>query len=412
MPLIGENVVDKVKRSKSSLKQLVIPGMFFEEMGITYIGPVDGHNVTEMVSAFNDAMKLNEPVLVHVKTVKGKGYRLAEDNPSFFHGVDPFNKRTGELKKKNEPGVCSYTSVFGESLCRLAEKNDRIAAVCAAMPLGTGLNDFARLYPARFFDVGIAEEHAVTFAGALSAGGMIPVVAIYSTFLQRAYDQILHDVCVSRQHVVFAVDRGGLVGSDGRTHQGIYDLSYLSSIPELTVMCPKNKFELDSMLDFAVNEYDGPVAIRYPRGRAYEGLADYNADIEYGKSEIIHKGSRVLILALGSMTETGEEVYNRLLEEGITSTLVNMRFAKPFDKDIIDSSIDDHDIIVTMEENSVTGGVSERIAAYIQWTGNEKKTCIPVSLPDMFIEHGNVNQLKDKYAINTDSIIDKIRRAL
>lgn len=412
MPMIGDSVIDKVKKSKSSLKHLMIPGMFFEDMGITYIGPVDGHNIQELVSTFNDAMRLEEPVLVHVKTVKGKGYKLAEDNPSFFHGVDPFNRKTGELLKQKKEGQRTYTEVFGETVCNIAKDNEKVVCVCAAMPLGTGLSRFSKDYRDRFFDVGIAEEHAVTFACALAAGGMVPVVAIYSTFLQRSYDQILHDVCVSGQHVVFAVDRGGIVGNDGETHQGIYDISYLSSIPGMTVMAPKNVDELISMLDYAINEFDGPIAIRYPRGCGYEGLLEYNNVIEMGKAEVIYNEENVLMLALGSMVSAGNDVHDMLKNDGISSSLVNMRFAKPIDTDTIDKMIEKHDIIVTMEENSISGGISQQIAAYIQWKGYIGKKCISVSVPDEFIEHGAPDMLKEKYGLKPEGIAYRIRSLL
>ena len=412
MPMIGESVIDKVKKSKSSLKHLMIPGMFFEDMGITYIGPVDGHNIQELVSTFNDAMRVNKPVLIHVKTVKGKGYKLAEDNPSFFHGVDPFNRRTGELLKKKEQGTRSYTEIFGNAVCNIAKDNDKVVCICAAMPLGTGLVEFAEEYRERFFDVGIAEEHAVTFASALAAGGMVPVVAIYSTFLQRAYDQILQDVCESGQHVVFAVDRGGIVGNDGETHQGIFDISYLSSIPGLMVMAPKNGKELEDMLEYAINQYDGPVAIRYPRGSAYEEMEEYDTKIEAGKAEVIYKEEKVLMLALGSMVSAGKEVHDILKNDGIPSSLVNMRFAKPVDTGLIDEMLESHDIIVTMEENSISGGISQHIAAYMQWKGYTGKKCISAALPDKYIEHGAPELLKDIYGLKPDKIADKIRGLL
>ncbi len=405
----GDNVIEKVRRSKGSLKHLLIPGMFFEDMGITYIGPVDGHNVSELVSTFNNAMKMNEPVLVHVKTVKGKGYKLAEENPSFFHGVGPFDKRTGAPVPAPDKKTRSYTAIFGKKMCKMAAENENIVCICAAMPLGTGLSEYSSIFRSRFFDVGIAEEHAVTFAAALAAGGMTPVVAIYSTFLQRAYDQIIHDVCESGQHVVFAVDRGGIVGNDGETHQGIYDISYLSSIPGLTVMAPKNGTELEKMLDYAVNVHEGPIAVRYPRGSAYEGLPEYDSDIECGKAEIIHNDGGILLLALGSMVAECEEVYGKLKKEGIDSSLVNLRFAKPLDTDLICELSKEHDIIVTLEESSIAGGISQQIAAYLQWIGYEGK-CVPVSIPDIFVEHGDPDILKEVNKIDTDSIIDIIRQ--
>lgn len=411
IPGIGNAVVEKVKRSKSSLKHLMIPGMIFEDMGLTYIGPVDGHNVDELVNTFRDALRLNAPVIVHVKTKKGKGYRLAENNPSYFHGIEPFDIKTGELQKKKTDGI-TYTKVFGTKLCELAENDDKITAVCAAMPQGTGLTEFADEFKDRFFDVGIAEEHAVTFAGALAADGMKPVVAIYSTFLQRSYDQIIQDVCIGGMHVVFAVDRGGIVGNDGETHQGIFDISYLTSIPNLTVMAPKNVNELESMLSYALLDYDGPIAIRYPRGEAYTGLFGYNEKIEYGKAEVIHHGSKLALLAFGSMVSVAESVYYELLNDNVSATIINLRFAKPLDYELIDEIARTHDIIVTLEENVMSGGISEHIAAHLQWSGFNNVKCMPIHLPDSYIENGAPDILKEKYGIDAEGIAGRIRRML
>lgn len=412
MPGIGDAVVDKVRRSKSSIKHLMIPGMLFEDMGLTYIGPVDGHNIGDLVTTFQNAMKLNEPVIVHVKTIKGKGYKLAEANPSFFHGVEPFNIRNGKPRQPKPEGSISYTDVFGRKLCEMADKNEKIVAVCAAMPLGTGLMGFSKEFKNRFFDVGIAEEHAVTFSAALAADGMIPVVAIYSTFLQRAYDQILHDVCQAGLHVVFAIDRSGIVGNDGETHQGIYDISYLSSIPGLEIMAPKNADELSDMMEYAINECKGPVAIRYPRGCAYTDLKEYRQKIESGKAELIHDGSGILMLALGSMTQVGESLYQELIKSGTDASLVNLRFAKPFDYDLLENLINKHEIIVTLEENALSGGMSEQVASYLQWNGYTNKKCLPVSLPDVYIEHGAPDLLKEKYGLGVETILNRIRGML
>ncbi|MBE5928589.1 MAG: 1-deoxy-D-xylulose-5-phosphate synthase [Lachnospiraceae bacterium] len=408
IPEVGEKLVDKVKRSKSHIKHLFIPGMIFEDMGLTYMGPIDGHDINELVRTFNDALSLNKPVVVHVKTVKGKGYRFAEANPSMFHGVEPFNVNDGQVKKVKSPGVTSYNSVFGKKLVSLAENDDKICAVCAAMPQGTGLTEFADTYKDRFFDVGIAEEHAVTFAGALAAGGMKPVVALYSTFLQRAYDQLIHDICLSKHHVVFAIDRGGLVGSDGETHQGIFDISYLTSIPNLTVMAPKNDWELEAMLEYALNECDGPVAIRYPRGDAYTGLSEYCQDIDGLKAEVIHEGKHIAMLAYGSMVERAEKAYNTLISEGINVTLVNMRYAKPIDYAMVDKMCKEHEYVITLEENVMSGGLSEHIAAYISWKNLSCK-CISVCLPDEYIEHGSCDILYKKYGIDAETITERVR---
>lgn len=408
IPGIGDSVAEKVSNSKSSIKRLMIPGMLFEEMGVNYIGPVDGHNVNELVKTFKYAMNTDEPVIVHVKTKKGKGYRLAEENPSYFHGIDPFFVKSGKLKNRSSDARPTYTQVFGKKMCELAKKDESIVAVCAAMPQGTGLSEFSENFKDRFFDVGIAEEHAVTFAAGLAAGKMKPVVAIYSTFLQRAYDQILHDVCICGHHVVFAIDRSGIVGNDGETHQGIYDISYLTSIPNLTVMAPKNDVEFEEMLEYALYGIDGPVAIRYPRGRVYNGLGEYNKEIKYGKAEVIYRGSKVMLLAYGSMVGVAEQVCCKLKEEGICATLVNLRFASPLDYELIDELIDTHDIVVTLEENILSGSISEHIASHLMWKGYRGR-CIPVTLPDSYIEHGTQEALKTKYGLGVSDIYEKIR---
>ena len=293
-------MVDAVRRTKSSIKQLFIPGMLFENMGLTYLGPVDGHNMRQMMRLFNEAKRVKGPVVVHVLTEKGRGYEPARQNPDMFHGIGPFDIKTGKpTQKKVCPG---YTDVFADALCQVAAEEEKLVAITAAMPDGTGLKKFSQRFPDRFFDVGIAEEHAVSFAAGLALGGVVPVVAIYSSFLQRAVDQMLHDVCMQKLHVIFAVDRAGLVGADGETHQGNFDISYLSMMPGLTVMAPKNDWELKEMLRFAVKA-DGPVAIRYPRGNAYQGLQEYQTAVEMGKSEVLHSGCKVAVLALGSMVE-------------------------------------------------------------------------------------------------------------
>lgn len=404
MPKIGDKVVDRIRRYKDSIKQILIPGMLFEDMGLTYLGPIDGHNIEQMVRTFNNAKRVKGAVLVHVMTKKGKGYVHAEKNPSLYHGVEPFEVKSGVGKAKKAE---SYTQVFGDTCIELAAENDKVAVVCAAMPSGTGLMEYQKQYPERFFDVGIAEEHAVTFAGGLAASGMHPVVAIYSTFLQRAYDQILHDVCIERLPVTFALDRGGLVGSDGETHQGVFDLSYLSNIPNLTVMAPKNKWELKEMLRFAV-DYDGPTAVRYPRGAGYEGLSEFQEKITLGKSEVLYEGSKVALLAAGSMVETAILVREKLAEHGIYPTVVNARFVKPLDEEALLSLADSHSIIVTMEENVKTGGFGERAADFLMEQGRYNIEFINISLPDVFVEHGSVGILKKKFGLDADSIVERI----
>lgn len=404
----GQKVAEGLKRTKDGIKQWFVPGMLFENMGIKYLGPVDGHDIGAMRRVFNEAKRVKGAVLVHVLTKKGCGYEPAEKNPAKFHGTDPFVIETGLPKKKKEKP--NYTDVFSTSICKLAEKNEKIVGITAAMPDGTGLKKFSNLYPERFFDVGIAEEHAVTFAAGLAAGGMIPVVALYSSFLQRAYDQIIHDVCIQNLHVIFAIDRAGLVGSDGETHQGIFDLSFLSSIPNLCVMAPKNKQELYAMLKFAV-KYEGPVAIRYPRGAAYEGLEGFREKIVYGKAEMLYREQDIALLAVGSMVQVAEQVREALKEKGLHCTLVNARFVKEFDKEMIQSLAADHRLLVTLEENVTTGGFGQRVVDYV--TSNQiDLTVEKIALPDMYVEHGNVNILYGDAKIDADSVVERVLAAV
>ena len=404
VPVVGDKMVKSIRNAKSSIKQLFVPGMFFEEMGIIYLGPVDGSNIKEMVRVFNEAKRVDGPVLVHVLTKKGAGYLPAENNPSRFHGAEPFDIETGLPLKKKEKS--SYTDIISQALCKLAEKEPKIVAITAAMADGTGLTKFAKEYPNRFYDVGIAEQHAVTFAAGLAKAGLKPVFAVYSSFLQRAYDQVLHDVCIQNLPVVFAIDRGGLVGSDGETHQGIFDLSYLSSIPNMTVMAPKNKYELADMMKYSVG-FEGPIAVRYPRGTAYDGLKEYRSPIEFGKSEVIKKGSKIAFFALGSMVETAQEVVNRLAEQGVEATLINARFAAPFDKDMVVSLAEEHDILVTLEENVLSGGFGEHVSSFVGEKDLELKVQI-VAIPDAYVEHGNVSILKKDIGIDADTIYEKV----
>ena len=405
IPVIGGGLVDKISRTKNSIKQLVIPGMLFENMGITYLGPVDGHNVKAMVKIFREARKLDHAVLVHVNTVKGKGYGPAQKNPERFHGVESFDPATGKpLKKKIYPG---YTDVFSKKLCQLAERNPRLVAITAAMPDGTGLKAFAKRFPERFFDVGIAEQHGVTSAAGMAAAGMKPVVAVYSSFLQRGFDQILHDVCIQNLPVVFALDRAGLVGSDGETHQGIFDLSYLTSIPNMSVMAPKNLWELQRELEFAINEFDRPIAIRYPRGQAYRGLKGFDSPIEYGKGEILYEGREIALLAVGSMVSTAEHVRDKLKEEGIFCTLANGRFIKPVEE-LVKRLAETHKLIVSLEENVLQGGFGLQVTALIhRWAPDVK--VLNIALPDAYVEHGNVSVLRESLGIDSDSVIRAMR---
>ena len=403
----GQKVAAGLKRTKDGIKQFFVPGMLFENMGLTYLGPVDGHDIRAMQRVFTEAKRVKGAVVVHVLTKKGCGYEPAEKNPSKFHGTDPFVIETGLPKKKKEKP--NYTDVFSAALCKLAEKDEKVVAITAAMADGTGLKKFSSLYPKRFFDVGIAEEHGVTFAAGLAAGGLIPVVAIYSSFLQRAYDQIVHDVCLQNLHVVFAIDRAGLVGSDGETHQGIFDLSFLANIPNLCIMAPKNKQELYAMLKFAL-KYNGPIAIRYPRGEAYEGLEGFREKIVYGKAEVLYKEQDIALMAVGSMVKVAEEVRELLKEQGKNCTLINARFVKEFDKELIRELSKDHKLLVAMEENVTTGGFGERVVDYVTSSHIDLEV-EKIALPDMYVEHGNVNILYKEAKIDAESVVERILAA-
>ena len=406
IPVVGKSLSYGLYLAKNGVKQFFVPGMLFEDMGITYLGPVDGHNVPELVRTLKEAKRVRHAVLVHVITKKGKGYAPAEKNPARFHGVDPFDIATGQpLKKKQYP---SYTEVFSKKICELAGENRKIVAVTAAMPDGTGLTRFSKKFPDRFFDVGIAEAHAVTSAAGMASAGLKPVVAVYSSFLQRGYDQILHDVCLQKLPVLFAIDRAGLVGSDGETHQGIFDISFLSLVPGMTIMAPKNRWELEAMLEFGVN-FEGPLAIRYPRGEAYRGLSEFAAPMEYGKAEMLYEESGIALFALGSMVSTGEHVREKLKAKGHSCTLVNARFAKPMDTDMLDRLCRNHDLIVTMEENVLRGGLGMCATRYIHEHYPQVKV-IQVALPDAYVEHGNVSLLREMLGIDSDSVIRRLER--
>jgi 1-deoxy-D-xylulose-5-phosphate synthase len=400
----GDNVVNGIRRAKSSFKQLFIPGMLFENMGITYLGPVDGHNIDSLTKVINEAKRVKGAVMIHVMTHKGKGYAPAEKHPARFHGAEPFDIETGIPSHPRT--TANYTDIFSTVMCKLGQRDEKVAAITAAMPDGTGLKRFKNMYPDRFFDVGIAEEHAVTFAAGLAAGGMKPIVAVYSSFLQRAYDQILHDVCIQNLHVVFAIDRAGLVGSDGETHQGIFDFSYLSCIPNMHICAPKNKWELSDMLKFAVN-FDAPIAVRYPRGNAYDGLKEYREELRLGKAEWIYRESGIALFAVGSMVKVAETVREILLKKGYSVSLINARFVKPIDEDAVLEACENHDLIVTMEENVKTGGYGEKVLSCMV-DNNKKNRYMCVAIPDEYVEHGNVELLKKEIGIDAQSIADRI----
>ncbi len=407
IPVYGERMVSQIRRTKSGIKQLFIPGMLFEDMGITYLGPVDGHDISAMLRVFKEAVKVDGAVLVHVMTRKGKGYLPAERHPARFHGAEPFQIDTG-LPAQNRI-TPNYTDIFSTVMRKLGDRDEKVVAITAAMGEGTGLKRFHNMFPERFFDVGIAEEHAVTFAAGLAAAGLKPIVAVYSSFLQRAYDQILHDVCIQDLSVVFAIDRAGLVGSDGETHQGIFDLSYLSSIPNMTIMAPKNKWELSDMVKFAVN-YEHPVAIRYPRGEAYDGLKESRAKIICGKSEIIVMESQIVLFAVGSMVKTAVEVRESLNARGYQCSLINARFVKPLDTKLIEELSQEHVLLVTMEENIISGGFGEHVVRYMNersWDEPQMKV-LNIAIPDEYVEHGNVEILRKEIGIDKEAVVKKI----
>ena len=402
IPVVGNGIIESIRTTKSGIKQLFIPGMLFENMGITYLGPVDGHNISLMIKTFKEASRVEGPVIVHVLTEKGRGYMPAIKDPEKFHGISAFDVKTGmPLKEKKR----TYSDVFSDTICRLAKENDKIAAVTAAMKEGTGLERFSELFPKRFFDVGIAEEHAVTFTAGLALGGYIPVAAIYSSFLQRAFDQILMDVCAQNQHIVLAVDRAGLIGEDGSTHQGCFDLSYLTMCPNMTVMAPKDGNELAAMLEFAVG-LSGPVAVRYPRGEAAESGMPQSA-IEYGKAEIIKRGKHAAILAIGASVAEAVKAADILAENNIDATVVNMRFAKPIDEELICELAKEHELFYTMEENVRAGGLGEKVLDAV----NRHRLGVYVhiaSAGDEFVKQGTVAQQRAHTMTDARSAADKI----
>ena len=402
----GEAAIRKIRGMKNNLKSILIPGSFFEQLGITYFGPIDGYNIDRMITVFQNARKVRGAVVVHVLTQKGRGYKPAERMPARFHGTGPFDIETGLPAKKKTKA--DWSDIFSTVMCKEGKKTPNLCAVTAAMPDGTGLKRFRGMYPNRFFDVGIAEEHAVTFCAGLAVGGMIPVFAVYSSFLQRGFDEIVHDVCLQNLHVIFAIGRGGLVGADGETHQGIFDLSYLTMIPNISVLAPKNKWELADMLKWAVRKASGPVAIRYPRGCAYDGLEEFRAPIGYGKWEILYDESDICLLAVGSMVETAYEVRRMLKTEGANCSLVNCRFVRPLDEEVLLEAARSHDLIVTLEENVERGGFGSMVVSCLNDFG-EHISVERIALPDAYIEAGSVDLLKKETALDVESIYKRIR---
>lgn len=408
IPVCGDEIIGKIHKTKSSIKQLFVSGMFFEDMGITYLGPVDGHDINRLIKMINMAKKVNHAVVIHVHTTKGKGYYFAEKKPSFYHGVDPFDIESGKLINQNK--TLKYSDIFSSEIVEMAKKDKKIVAITAAMGSGTGLKKFEKNFPDRFFDVGIAEEHAVTFAAGLACAGYKPYVAIYSTFLQRAFDQIMHDVCIQNLPVRFIVERAGIVGNDGITHQGIFDLSYLNIIPGMTIMAPKNRRELREMLRFTEN-FNAPVAIRFPRGEALDIFDEINQPIELGKSEILQKGSRVALLAVGSCVKFTEEIKNNLSKKDITPTIVNVRFIKPLDTDLIEKLAIDHELLVTLEENVCTGGFGQSVLSYLNNKGCSTKI-LNIGLEDKYIEHGKVDILMNANKMTPELITSEIEKRI
>ena len=403
IPVYGDKIVSHVKKAKSGIKQLFLPGMKFEDMGITYLGPVDGHDIGKLCKLFKIAKKMNTSVIVHVITEKGRGYEPARLKPEKFHGVSPFDVVTG---KPVAAAKTSYTEVFSRKICDMAQKDNRIVAITASMAAGTGLSRFQKRFPLRFFDVGIAEEHAVTFAAGLAAGGLKPYFAVYSSFLQRGFDEILHDVCIQGLPVVFMIDRAGLVGSDGETHQGIYDYSYMNIIPGMTVMAPKNRLEFMDMMEFA-NSFDGPVAIRYPRGSVSDIFSDIKNEVSYGKAERIYDGEGTAILTIGASIEEGAQVYKLLKERGENPSLINARFENPIDIGLIKELENKHEKLLTIEENITAGGFGMNVLRAV----NENRINLKVinaALPDEYIQHGGVNKLKEVYGFTPEAIIEKL----
>ena len=407
IPAIGKSAVRALDRAKGTIKYIVMPGMIFEELGLKYLGPIDGHDITELTEVLASAQRLKGPVLIHVRTQKGKGYRFAESKPQDFHGVSPFEIETGELKKNN--GL-TYSEIFGNKMVSLAQTEPKLAAITAAMPLGTGLEEFSKKYPERFFDVGIAEQHAVTFASGLAKAGIKPVVAVYSTFLQRSYDQIVHDVALQNLHVVLAIDRAGIVGEDGETHQGLYDLSYLNHIPNMTIAAPCDYNELEAFLEYAVNGFNGPIAIRYPRGSGKRQLIPAS-EIRHGKGVKLSTGKDLSIIAVGNMVETALSIAENLSGKGISAEVIYSRFVKPLDTKLILESAAKTGVVVTIEDNTVIGGFGSSVLEVLNKHRFNVKTGV-YGFPDLPILHGSRNELYEKYGMDSDSLTREILRLL
>lgn len=401
IPVVGKKLSSWIKKLKLGIKHWFLPVTIFEDLGFEYLGPVNGHNIKSLLAVLEQAKKLGGPVFIHVHTKKGKGYALAEQNPQKFHGISKFNVDSGELKASAK----DYSSVFGDTLCAIAKENPSVAAITAAMPVGTGLSKFSKQFPRRFFDVGIAEQHAMTLAAGLSASGTVPVIALYSSFLQRAYDQVLHDICLQNLHVVICIDRAGIVGADGETHQGIYDISFLSHMPNLSILSPCNFKELSDMLCYAVNEHDGPIAIRYPRGTTQAG--DCDIPFSYGKSALLEKGTDLTILAAGRMVKTAQDVAHALHAHGITSDVLSLRTVKPLDESAVLASAHKTGHVITLEDHIAIGGIGSLVSSLFT-RRNTKALLHSFAFPDEPVTHGTISELDRLYGLDAVSITDYV----
>ena len=408
VPVIGEGTYQVLKNVRDGAKMLLTHGALFEQLGFKYIGPVDGHDLPELIELLQNVKEMNRPVLIHVKTIKGKGYPYAEERPWDYHGVGAFDLKTGLPTSK---GGKSWSAVFGEKMVEIGKKNPKVVGITAAMSSGTGYEKFQRAFPKRFFDVAIAEQHGTTFAAGLAKGGITPVFAVYSSFLQRAYDQIVHDVCMQNLHVVFAIDRAGIVGADGETHQGVFDLSFLSHIPNMTVLSPKNGWELEEMLDFAVNKWDGPIAVRYPRGTAETAFSENKQPIEYGKAELIQEGEKIAILAEGHMLKAAADAAKLLEADGFHPMLVNMRFIKPLDEAMLRKAAENCAHIVTVEDNLRRGGFGSKVMEFYGDKGIQADI-LNLAFPDKYIEQGTQAQLFERYGLDAAGIYESVKKRL
>ena len=411
IPKIGSQVAKQIRKLEEAIKSLIVPGIIFEELGFKYVGPIDGHNIHYLIETLKNVKEIENPVLVHVVTQKGKGYKYAEENPCIFHGVTSFDIESGNFSKQKSI-IPSYTQIFGETVLKLADKDERVIAITAAMAEGTGLYGFRDRFPERFYDVGIAEQHGITFAAGIASKGLKPIVAIYSTFLQRGFDQIIHDVCIPNLPVIFAIDRSGIVGSDGVTHQGVFDISYLRFMPNMIVMSPKDENELQHMLYTAIN-MNQPVAIRYPRSIGAGVVLDKEfKSIEIGKAEILKKGKDVALLAIGNMVHPSLLASEKLERDGIRTSVINARFIKPLDIDTLCNIASEVKTVITIEENVIQGGFGSAVLEILNENGLSNSVSRRIGLPDEFIEHGSQDELREKFGLDIESIIKVVKSTL